>query len=169
MECRNTSVVRISIYCRQYRIKIWNYQQCYILLSKRASALLFVVFSLLYLPTSWLLWPIIIQVPTSFTGAPQNFPFSCFAEQFFLLLDLTLTCSLACYLPTCFSYSVTDSLHKPFSCVISIILKNGYSPHIANLLKHNSPSVHIENATVCYTGKKMLCCFIHTNYTTLET
>ena len=33
-----TSVVRISIYCRQYRIQIWNYRQCYILLSKRASA-----------------------------------------------------------------------------------------------------------------------------------
>ena len=48
----NTSVVRISIYCRQYRIQIWNYQQCYILFSKRASALLFVLFSFLYLPTS---------------------------------------------------------------------------------------------------------------------
>ena len=49
---RNTSVVRISIYCRQYIIQIWNYQQCYILLSKRTSALLFVLSSFLYLTTS---------------------------------------------------------------------------------------------------------------------
>ena len=48
----NTSVIRISIYCRQYRIQIWNYQQCYILLSKHASALLFVLSSFLYLLTS---------------------------------------------------------------------------------------------------------------------
>ena len=61
-------------------------------LEARLSALLFVLSSFLYLTTSWLLWPIIIQVPTSYTGGPQKFPFSCFAEQFFSTpwLDLDL-------------------------------------------------------------------------------
>ena len=71
--------------------------------------------------------------PHLFYGwAPKLSTFLFCRTEFFLLLDLTLTCSLAisCYLQTCFSHSVTDSLHKPFSCVISIILRNGYSPQL---------------------------------------
>ena len=60
--------------------------------------------------------------------APKTFHFLVLQNSFFLLLDLTLTCSLAISLQSYFSHSLTDSLHKPFSCVISIILKNLYSP-----------------------------------------
>ena len=64
----------------------------YILLSKRASPLLFVLSSFLYLLTSWLFWPIIIQVPTSFTGGPPKLSIFLFCRTVFSTpwLDLDL-------------------------------------------------------------------------------
>ena len=65
------------------------------------------------------------RFPPLLQVGPQNFPFSCFAEQFFLLLDdLDLQSGH-------FLLSVICCLHKPFSCVISIILKKLYSPQCA--------------------------------------
>ena len=62
--------------------------------------------------------------------APKTFHFLVLQNNFFYSLT-TLIYSLAipCYLQSFFSHFLTDSLHKPFSCVISIIPKNGYSPH----------------------------------------
>ena len=65
--------------------------------------------------------------------APKTFHFLVLQNSFFYSLT-TLIYSLAIALlsaKSCFSHSLTDSLHKAFSCVISIILKNGYSPHLA--------------------------------------
>ena len=61
-------------------------------LEARLSALLFVLSSFLYLLTSWLFWPIIIQVPTSFTGGPPKLSIFLFCRTVFSTpwLDLDL-------------------------------------------------------------------------------
>ena len=61
--------------------------------------------------------------------APKTFHFLVLQNSFFYsLATLIYSLAIACYLLSFFSHSLTDSLHKPFSCVLSIILKNGYSP-----------------------------------------
>ena len=52
-------------------------------LEARLSALLFFLSSFLYLLISWLLWPIIIQVPTSFTSGPPKLSIFLFCRTVF--------------------------------------------------------------------------------------
>ena len=56
--------------------------------------------------------------------APKTFHFLFLQNSFFYsLTTLIYSLAIACYLLSFFSHSLTDSLLKPFSCVISIILK----------------------------------------------
>ena len=64
--------------------------------------------------------------------APKTFHFLVLQNSFFYSLTWPWLAVCGHFLVICksfFSHSVTDSLHKPLFCVISIILKNGYSPH----------------------------------------